>query len=57
MGSKDSKERRISKATTKVTTHKLDISIPKSRRQHIEGVRQWLQESLENKDMMVGGPI
>ena len=35
----------------------LKAVIDEDQRQYIEGVREWLRDSLENKGKIVGGPI
>jgi hypothetical protein len=37
--------------------HILKGAIAEDQRQYVEGVREWLRDSLQNKGKVVGGPI
>ena len=37
--------------------HVLQAAIAEDQRQYVEGVREWLRDSLANKGKTVGGPI
>lgn len=41
----------------KTKSYTLKTMIPDDQREYVEGVREWLRNSLQNKGKIVGGPI
>lgn len=57
MAEKRAQSKKSKKATKRDHRYTLKAVIAEDQRKYIEGVRQWLNDSLRNKGKVVGGPI
>jgi hypothetical protein len=53
----EKREKKHEKVVAEGHRYTLKTVIAKDQRKYIEGVREWLSNSLQNKGKVVGGPI
>ena len=57
MGKNKGQSKNTKRVGTKAKRYTLKAAIPDDQREYVEGVREWLRNSLQNKGKIVGGPI
>jgi len=57
MGKNEGQARNSKRVSGKAKRYTLKAMIPQDQREYVEGVREWLRDSLQNKGKIVGGPI
>lgn len=57
MGTNEGQKKNSKSVRGKAKRYTLTTMIPEDQREYVEGVREWLRDSLRNKKKIVGGPI
>ena len=57
MAKKKQQSENSNRVKDKTKSYTLKKMLPDDQREYVEGVREWLRNSLQNKGKIVGGPI